>query len=107
VRVLLNVIWLVFLGVWMALAYCIVGALACLTIVSIPFRIAAFRIAASALWPFGRAIVRRADHGAAPTAGNLVWSVLAGRWLAIGHAVSGALLFVTIIGIPLGWRTPR
>jgi uncharacterized membrane protein YccF (DUF307 family) len=86
----------------MAVAYCILGALSCLTIVGIPFGIAAFRIASYALWPFGREIVRRADHGAASTVGNLVWFVLAGLWLAIGHAVSGAVLCVTIIGIPLG-----
>lgn len=101
-RVLLNVIWLVFSGIWMAIAYCILGALACLTVIGIPFGIASFRIANYALWPFGRDIVQRADHGAASTVGNLVWFVLAGLWLAIGHAVSGAVLCVTIIGIPLG-----
>lgn len=101
-RVLLNVIWLVFSGIWMAIAYCFLAALACLTIVGIPFGIAAFRIASYALWPFGRDIVRRADHGAASTVGNIAWFVLAGLWLAIGHAVSGAVLCLTIIGIPLG-----
>jgi uncharacterized membrane protein YccF (DUF307 family) len=99
---LLNVIWLVFSGIWMAIAYCILGALACLTVVGIPFGIAAFRIANYALWPFGREIVRRADHGAASTVGNIAWFVVAGLWLAIGHAVSGAILCLTVIGIPLG-----
>lgn len=99
---LLNIIWLVFSGIWMAIAYVLFGALACITIVGIPFGIAAFRIANYALWPFGREIVRRADHGAASTIGNLVWFVLAGLWLAIGHAVSGVVLCLTIIGIPLG-----
>ena len=102
VRVLLNVIWLVVSGIWMSVAYCILGVLACLTIVGIPFGIAAFRISSYALWPFGREIVRRANHGAASTVGNLVWFVLAGLWLALGHAVTGAVLCVTIIGIPLG-----
>lgn len=102
VRVLLNIIWLVFSGTWMAIAYCLVGALACLTVVGIPFGIAAFRIANYALWPFGREIVRRADHGAASTVGNIVWFVLAGFWLAMGHALSGAVLCLTVIGIPLG-----
>jgi uncharacterized membrane protein YccF (DUF307 family) len=101
-RVLLNVIWLVFSGIWMAAAYCLAGALMCVTIIGIPFGIAAFRIANYALWPFGRDIARRADHGAASTVGNLLWFLLAGLWLAIGHAVSGVLLCLTIIGIPLG-----
>jgi uncharacterized membrane protein YccF (DUF307 family) len=101
-KALLNVIWLVFSGIWMAIAYCFFGALACLTIVGIPFGIAAFRIASYALWPFGRDIVKRAGHGAASTVGNLVWFIIAGLWLAIGHALSGVALCLTIIGIPLG-----
>jgi uncharacterized membrane protein YccF (DUF307 family) len=101
-RVVLNVIWLVFSGIWMAIAYCIVGVVMCVTIIGIPFGIAAFRIANYALWPFGRDIARRADHGAASTVGNLLWFLLAGLWLAIGHALSGVLLCLTIIGIPLG-----
>jgi len=101
-RVLLNVIWLVFSGIWMAIAYCVLGALACLTVIGIPFGIAAFRIGNYALWPFGREIARRADHGAASTVANIAWFLLAGLWLAIGHAVSGALLCLTVIGIPLG-----
>ena len=101
-RALLNIIWLVFSGVWMAIAYCAFGVLACATIVGIPFGIAAFRIAMYALWPFGREIVRRGDHGAASTLGNLVWFLLAGLWLAIGHAISGTILCLTVIAIPLG-----
>lgn len=101
-KALLNVIWLVFSGIWMAIAYCFFGALACLTIVGIPFGIAAFRIANYALWPFGRDIVRSGGHGAASTVGNLVWFIIAGLWLAIGHALSGVALCLTIIGIPLG-----
>ena len=102
VRIVLNVIWLALSGIWMALAYGFLGVLACLTIIGIPFGVAAFRIANYALWPFGREIARRADHGAVSSLGNLVWFVFAGLWLAIGHAVSGAALCVTIIGIPLG-----
>src|SRR5262249_34692439 len=87
---------------WMAIAYCIAGALMCLTIIGIPFGIAAFRIANYALWPFGRDIARHPNHGAASTIGNVLWFLLAGLWLAIGHAISGAILCLTIIGIPLG-----
>ncbi|TIC85530.1 YccF domain-containing protein [Nocardioides sp. GY 10127] len=99
---ILNLIWLVLSGVWMALAYVVFGILACLTVVGIPFGIACFRIANYALWPFGRDIVRRPDAGAASTLGNVLWFLLAGLWLAIGHAVSGVSLCLTIIGIPLG-----
>lgn len=101
-RTLLNVIWLVFSGIWMAIAYYVLGALVCLTVIGIPFGIAAFRIANYALWPFGRDIVRRADHGAASTLGNVIWFLLAGLWLVIGHATTGIAMCLTIIGIPLG-----
>ena len=101
-KALLNIIWLMFSGFWMAIAYCVFGALACVTIIGIPFGIASFRIASYALWPFGRDIVKRPGHGAGSTLGNVVWFVIAGLWLAIGHAVSGVALCLTVIGIPLG-----
>ena len=101
-RLLLNLIWLVLSGIVMALGYCLAGAIFCISVVGIPFGIASFRIASYALWPFGRQIVRRGDHGAASTIGNLFWFVLAGWWLAIGHLISGVALCLTVIGIPLG-----
>jgi uncharacterized membrane protein YccF (DUF307 family) len=101
-RLLLNVIWLVLCGIWMAIGYFLAGILCCILIVTIPFGIASFRIASYALWPFGRTVVRRADAGAASAVGNLIWLIVAGIWLAIGHLVTGALLCVTIIAIPLG-----
>jgi uncharacterized membrane protein YccF (DUF307 family) len=60
------------------------------------------RIAAFALWPFGRTVVRRANASAASAVGNVVWLVLCGWWLALGHLVTGVLLCCTIIGIPFG-----
>jgi uncharacterized membrane protein YccF (DUF307 family) len=102
VRPLLNVIWLVLCGFWMALAYVVFGLLACLLIITIPFGIASFRIAAYALWPFGRTIVRRQGAGIPSMIGNVVWILVAGLWLAAGHLVTGVLLCLTIIGIPLG-----
>jgi uncharacterized membrane protein YccF (DUF307 family) len=101
-RTILNIIWLVLCGIWMAIAYVFFGVIACIFIITIPFGIAAFRIAAYALWPFGRSIVRRSDAGAASAIGNLIWIIVAGLWLAIGHIVTGLALCVTIIGIPLG-----
>jgi uncharacterized membrane protein YccF (DUF307 family) len=101
-RLILNVIWLVLCGLWMALGYIVAGIICCILIVTIPFGLASFRIAAYALWPFGRTVVDRHDAGAASTIGNVIWFVFAGLWLAIGHVLTGVALCVTIIGIPLG-----
>jgi uncharacterized membrane protein YccF (DUF307 family) len=102
VRVLLNVIWLVFGGLLLALGYLVVGIVMCILIITIPFGIASFRIALFCLWPFGRTLIRRDDAGAASVIGNVIWFILAGWWLAIGHLVTGVLMCLTIIGIPLG-----
>ena len=101
-RVILNVIWLVFEGLWMAIAYVLAGLVAFILIITIPFGIAAFRIAGYVLWPFGRTIDRRPEAGIASVIGNIIWIILFGWWLAIGHLITGALLCLTIIGIPLG-----
>jgi len=102
VRVLLNVVWLVLCGVWMAIGYLLAGVLCCILIITIPFGIASFRIAGYALWPFGRTLVRKPTAGLGSAIGNVLWVIVAGWWLAIGHLVTGALLCITIIGIPLG-----
>ena len=101
-RFLLNLLWLVLSGFWMFLGYTIVGILWCVTIIGIPFGIASFRIGVYALWPFGRTIVSKPGAGAGSGIGNVLWFILSGIWLAIGHAISGAVLCITIIGIPLG-----
>jgi uncharacterized membrane protein YccF (DUF307 family) len=102
VRLLLNLIWLVFGGLWLALGYAIVALVMLILIVTIPFGIAAARMALFCLWPFGRTIVRRPDAGAGSLIGNIIWFVLAGWWLALGHLVTGLFMCLTIIGIPLG-----
>lgn len=99
---ILNVIWLVVAGLWLALGYVIAGVVCCILVVTIPFGIASFRIAGYALWPFGRTVVDRPDAGAWSVLGNIVWLFVAGLWLAIGHVVTSIPLFVSIIGIPLG-----
>ncbi|MEV4563694.1 YccF domain-containing protein [Nonomuraea sp. NPDC049419] len=101
-RTILNVIWLVFAGLWLALGYVAAGIICCILIVTIPFGIASFRIAAYALWPFGRTVVRDPDAGVFSTIGNVIWLIFAGIWLAIGHVVTSIPLFISIIGIPLG-----
>ncbi|MFD5875993.1 MULTISPECIES: YccF domain-containing protein [unclassified Streptomyces] len=99
---ILNVIWLVLCGLWMFLGYIAAGLLLCITIIGIPFGVAAFRIGVYALWPFGRTVVDRPGAGGGSLIGNVLWVVLAGWWLALGHIFTGIALCVTIIGIPLG-----
>jgi len=101
-RFILNVIWLIFAGLWLAILYVLVGVLACILIITIPFGIAAFRIAGFALWPFGRRIMRRPTAGAGSLIGNILWIILFGWELALAHLITGVGLCLTIIGIPLG-----
>lgn len=98
----LNLIWLVLAGFWLAILYVFAGILAFILIITIPFGIAAFRIAAFALWPFGRTIARRRDAGAGSLIGNVVWIIFFGWELALAHLITGIALCITIVGIPLG-----
>ena len=100
-RAILNIIWLVFGGFWLALGYILAGIVACILIITIPFGIASFRMAGYALWPFGRTVVRRPDAGAGSAIGNVIWFLVAGLWLAIGHVTTAAAQAITIVGIPL------
>jgi uncharacterized membrane protein YccF (DUF307 family) len=102
VRTLLNLIWLVLSGIWLALGYVFAGVFMCLLIITIPFGIAAFRLAGYVLWPFGRTLVRRPGAGAPSAIANVLWFILVGLWMAIAHVILGILLCLTIIGIPLG-----
>lgn len=98
---MLNIIWFVLCGWWMSLLYVLAGIVMCVLIITIPFGLQAFKLAGFMLWPFGRTIVRRADAGAPSVIGNVIWLVLVGWELAIGHLVSAVALAITIIGIPL------
>ncbi len=100
-RLILNVIWLVFGGLWLALGYVLAAVICFLLIVTIPFGFASLRIASYALWPFGRTIVDRPGAGTGALIGNVIWLLLCGIWLAIGHLLSAAAMAVTIVGIPL------
>lgn len=101
-RTLLNIIWLVLSGFWLAVGYAFAGIICFILIITIPFGFAAFRIAMFALWPFGNTVVRRRDAGAGPAVGNVIWVIVAGWWLALGHLLTGIALCITIIGIPFG-----
>jgi uncharacterized membrane protein YccF (DUF307 family) len=100
-RFILNLIWLVLAGMWLALGYLIAAIAMCILIITIPFGLQAFKLASYSLWPFGRTVVRRSDAGAGSILGNVIWILLAGWWLALAHLVTGILLAVTIIGLPL------
>jgi uncharacterized membrane protein YccF (DUF307 family) len=101
-RTLLNLIWLVLAGFWLAIGYAVAGIICCVLIITIPFGIAAFRIAGYTLWPFGRTMVDKPGSGGGALIGNLIWIIFAGWWLALGHLTTGIALCLTIIGIPLG-----
>jgi uncharacterized membrane protein YccF (DUF307 family) len=101
-RFVLNVLWLIFGGIFIALGYALAGLICVILVVTIPFGIASFRMANYALWPFGRDLVRKPSAGAASTVGNVIWFVVAGWWLALGHIATALAQFATIIGIPLG-----
>ena len=101
-RTVLNIIWLVLAGLWLAIAYVVAGVILCLTIIGIPFGVQSFKLAGYALWPFGRMLVPSPTRlkGLSVVA-NILWFVLAGWWLALAH-LDGHPSRLTIIGIPLG-----
>jgi uncharacterized membrane protein YccF (DUF307 family) len=101
-RLVLNIIWFVLAGLWMAIGYAFAALICFVLIITIPFGIAALRIAVFALWPFGKTVVRRPDAGVASGIGNVIWLLLCGWWLALGHLITGVLLWLTVIGFPLG-----
>jgi len=103
VKTVLNVIWLVLAGLWLALGYLLAAILLAITIVGLPFAKQSLKLARYALWPFGWALVESPDRMRTLSAvGNVLWFVLAGWWLALVHLVSGIALCLPIVGIPLG-----
>ena len=102
-RTLLNIIWLVLAGIWLALGYLLAAVLLAITIIGLPFAKQSLKLAGYALWPFGRMLIpAETRHVGLSVIGNVLWFVLAGWWLALEHVIVGCLLCITIIGIPLG-----
>jgi uncharacterized membrane protein YccF (DUF307 family) len=109
--ILLNLLWIVFGGLEMALGWLIAAVIMAITIIGIPWARAAFNIAGYTLLPFGQRAVSRAEHlgqhdaGTGPLGfiGNIIWLVLAGWWLALGHLIAAIVFAITIIGIPFAW----
>ena len=108
---LLNLLWILVGGLWMAVGWIIAAFVMAITIIGLPWTRAAFNIASYTLLPFGQKAVSRAEYtgrqdiGTGPLGflGNVLWLVLAGWWLALAHLVTAILLAVTIIGIPFAW----
>ncbi|HET7191350.1 MAG TPA: YccF domain-containing protein [Pseudolabrys sp.] len=108
---LLNVLWMLCGGLYMAVAWFIAAILMAITIVGLPWTRAAFNIGVYTLLPFGQKAVSRADYsgnedlGTGPLGmvGNIIWLALAGWWLALGHLVTAVVLAITLIGIPFAW----
>jgi uncharacterized membrane protein YccF (DUF307 family) len=102
-KTLFNILWLVLAGFWMALGYLVAAALLAITLIGLPFAKQSLKLGGYALWPFGRALAQSPTrHKGLSVIGNLLWFVLAGWWLALGHLLTGVALCLTIIGIPLG-----
>jgi len=103
VKTVLNVVWLVLAGFWLALGYLLAAILLAITIIGLPFAKQSLKLSRYGLWPFGRALVQSPTRYRTLSAvGNVLWFVLAGWWLALAHIVTGIALCLTIIGIPLG-----
>ncbi|WP_072340290.1 YccF domain-containing protein [Actinomyces urinae] len=100
-RTILNIIWLIFAGIELALMYLFFGLLAFIPIITIPAGVASFRMAAYVIWPFGRKVVDKPGAGVGSALMNVVWFLIAGLWLAIGHIATAFTLAITIIGIPM------
>lgn len=102
-KLLGNIIWVVFGGLFLSLGYVISGLVLMITIVGIPFGWQVIKLAALALWPFGKEVRNgNSAAGCLSTVMNLIWIFIGGIWLALGHAICGLFFFITVIGIPFG-----
>ena len=102
-KLLGNIIWVLFGGLFLALGYVFTGLLVCLTIIGIPFGWKIIKLSGLALWPFGKEVkVVEQGTGCLSTSMNVLWILIGGIWLALEHAIIGIIFFITIIGIPFG-----
>jgi uncharacterized membrane protein YccF (DUF307 family) len=104
-RTVLNIAWLLLVGWASALTFAVAAPVMAVLVVTIPFAVASWRIALYTIWPFGRTVVSRPTAGVGSAVGNVLWFVLAGLWIFLGHVAAAVGLFITIIGIPFGIAT--
>ena len=98
-----NLIWLIFGGLFAALGYLFGGIILCITIAGIPFGLQCFKLAGLVLWPFGKKVLSDSSQtGCLSVIANIIWIIFGGIEVAITHIVMGALLYISIIGIPWG-----
>ena len=100
-----NIIWLVFGGLIMAIGYFVAGIASMVTIIGIPNGIQSFKLGMYALWPFGKEVVDGpASSGCIATIGNIIWILVGGIWIAIGHLLWALLFYILIVTIPFARR---
>ncbi len=98
-----NLVWLIFGGLLISLYYFVIGVLLCITVIGIPFGLQLFKLAIIALWPFGHDIKPgENDGGCLSLVMNVIWILVGGIEIAMLHVTFGAILCITIIGIPFG-----
>jgi uncharacterized membrane protein YccF (DUF307 family) len=110
-QLILNILWILTGGIWMAFGWLVAALIMAITIIGLPWARAALNIAAYSLLPFGHQAVSRREWtgredlgtGTLGAIGNILWLVLAGWWLALGHVLTALALAVTIIGLPFAW----
>lgn len=108
VKIIGNIVWLLLAGLWLAIGYVIAGIVACIFIVTIPFGVQSFKLAAYCLWPFGRAVVDRPNADIAlGLVANVIWFLVAGWWLTLAHLAAAVLLAITVIGLPFALVSVR
>ena len=101
-RTIGNVVWLLLAGIWLALGYALAGLLLCITIIGIPFGVQSFKLAGFSLWPFGKSVVRSPEGGCLEVGFNILWLLVFGWGMFLGHLAAGAVLCITIVGVPFG-----
>ena len=101
-KLIANIIWFIFGGLWLGLAWAVLGALLCITIIGIPFGVQCFKAAALSFAPFGKRVEVHYDKH--PVA-NILWAIFAGWGLALIYLISGAICCITIVGIPMGLQS--
>lgn len=99
-----NTLWFILCGVWLGLAYIVAGVLSCLTLVGIPFGFQSFKLAGYVMWPFGRELAEAPGRRLSRGLLNIIWIIIGGVWLALGHLLLGIVLCLTVVGIPFGLK---